>query len=680
MSFYPRLFEEAKSKNTDILRTLAEKFPLKYGYDTGKRLENKNKISVDELQKDFTDVVKQFNGNIVDIVYPGEKGSISGKFPTFIFILDEKEYKFKFAGVSAGKQMTQTPTIFKEGLVVYFLQSKKEYEPFRKTDVKGKDASYTQILTDIIEEIESYGETGIKGLNKKDSDYIIRILKQEIQKYNLKFINGVFTALSIAKRIKQTKFANWEVYRDDFFNKIKAQAAKGIGFAANAVDKWNPMDIMLLKPGTQPDLLKQWEAADKKETEQLKLGDYNNIFVDSLDTDNPNSIALGISLKEKTAQGGKGKSYIQRIEKISDRYNLTKDEQKWPAEKLMEEIIKQRKRIPELISKLDEAEFFNYHSDGEVTGFNIPDAAKAKYGSLKLLLYLLEKVPENNMFINLAAYSLSLGQNPTFFKFQGDPTGDPSKVHVYKFEQLGGVSLYNKAHEDFDGKIHIIDNNNNAGVDIRYLIVAGSILYNVIITIRSNQGTRVEKTIQVNIEVQQLKDIEDLTENKKEDMFYPRLFEKFTQKSDPVKDMGIGQTEAEIILQKAIELSGDTVIFRKLSAQESSERRGQKYELSHSIPMSQWDWQEIKNAIGAKRFPRKYTEKVYDQRSYSHFTELGYLKLFKDVYGEDWYYDDVDLVQEDRTIVNVFKHVGIKFKDLVKLVEKSPNLKRKSKR
>lgn len=682
MSFYPRLFEEAKIKNTDLLRELSQKFPQKYGYDTGKRLENKSKISVDELKTDFLEVAGKYGVDDVEIVYPGDKGSISGKFPTFIFTLNAKVFKFKFAGVSAGEQMTQTPTVFKEGLVVFFFQSKNEYEPFSKTDKKEKTENYFDILNSMIQEIEEYGQEGIKGLTKNDSAYILRILKQESQTYNLKFINAVFNALSIAKRLKGTQFSDWEIYRDDFFNKIKSQVAKDIKIPA---DKWNPMDIMLLKPGTKEQLNKTWEEAKNKETEELKLGDYNNIFVDSLDTNNEHSIALAVSLKEKTAQGGKGKSYIQRIEKVADKYNLTKDEQKWPTDKLMAQIIKERKRIPGLISKLKESDFFEYHSDGNAEEFNIPEAAKAKYGSLKLLNYLLEKAPENNLFINLAAYSLSLGSNPSFFKFQGDPSGDPLKVKIHKFEQLGGVSLYNKAHSNFDGKIHIIDNNNNAGIDIRYLIVAASILYNVVITIRSNQGTRVEKTFQVNIEVQQLTDLEDLSENKNVDMFYPRLFEKFSEKSDPIKDMGIGLTEAEALLFAAVKLFGKTKIFWKLSAEEKKNMIGRvpDYDLNRSIPMSKNDWDALKKEMEWQRVPKKYIELVNDWRSpwaSDKLKELKYLQIFKDVYGEDWYYDDTDLVQEDITIVNLFRYPGITFEELVKRVQSSKNLSMKKRK
>jgi hypothetical protein len=547
--FYPSL-NEVDSKlytkgtgNTFLLREVAKKYPAKYKYSTGKRIENIAKTSDDQFVKDFTEVSDEFNLDLdkssMRLVYPGQPGAVSGKFPGLLYTLDGNKYGVKYSGVSSGGQMTQTPTVFKEGLVVYFFQTEEEYEPFKKIGKEEeKKANYFNTIEKIVKDIT---DNRIKGMDEKDTDYILRTLTQEGDKYNLLFVNSIFNAMSIGKKLKETNFSDWEIYRDKFFTDIKKEAAKGIGFAANAVDKWNPMDMMLVKPGKKQEILDRWTEAAQKETEQLKLGDYNNIFADDLETENQNILALAISLKEQTAQGGKGKSYISKHETVSDRYNLTKEEQTWTPERFMTEIINQRNKIPTNISKLKEADSFNYRLEGTVEGFSDSTAAKAKYGSLKMLNYLLEKVAEDNMFISLAAYSLSLGQNPAFFKFQGNKDGDPNKVKIHKFPQNGGVSLYNKAYEDYDGKIFIKDGNNNAGLEIKYYIVTAEILYSVVIQIRVNQGTRrTDKSIQVNIEVQRITEIENLAEELQPDNFYPQLNEKFTEKSDPIHDMGIG--------------------------------------------------------------------------------------------------------------------------------------------
>jgi len=543
-SFYPRINEAGQytkgAGNTFLLRELSNKYPKKYKYSTGVRIENIAKTPVDEFKKDFLEVADEFNVPVVKstvrFAYPGQPGAVSGKFPGLRFELDGKDYGVKYSGVSAGGQMTQTPAVFKEGLVVYFFQTKLTYDPFNKA-TKDKTQNYLDVIDKMVLDIK---QNSIKGMDQKDVDYIIRTLETEGKEWNVLFAGSIFNAMSIGNRLKKTQFKDWEIYRDKFFNDIKKEAAKALGFAANAVDKWNPMDIILVKPGCKQQILDKWAEAKTKETEELKLGDYNNIFADSLDTENQNSIALAISLKEQTSQGGKGKSYISKHEKVSDRYNLTKEEQSWSIEKFMKEIEKQREKTTELIDKLKETDIYHYAPEQPINGFAMPEAAKAKYGSLKMLNYLLEKVPEDNMFISLAAYSLSLGMNPTFFKFQGTRDGSPDKVHIYKFPQKGGVSLYNKAYENYDGKILIRDGNNNTGIEVRYFIATAKILYSVVLQIRVNQGTlRVDKGIQVTIEVQKISEIEDLTEAQIM-AFYPRLFEAFSEDTDPIKDMGIG--------------------------------------------------------------------------------------------------------------------------------------------
>jgi hypothetical protein len=162
--------------------------------------------------------------------------------------------------------------------------------------------------------------------------------------------------------------------------------------------------------------------------------------------------------------------------------------------------------------------------------------------------------------------------------------------------------------------------------------------------------------------------------------FYPRLFEKFQEKSDPVKDMGIGLTEAETLLYNAVKLFGKQRIFWKLSAEEKKNMRGRvpDYDLNRTLPMSHNDWDALKKEMEWQRVPKRYFELVNDWRTpwaSDKLKELKYTQIFSDVFGEDWYYDDTDLVQEDRTIVNLFRYPGITFEELVKKVQTSKDLK-----
>ena len=121
------------------------------------------------------------------------------------------------------------------------------------------------------------------------------------------------------------------------------------------------------------------------------------------------------------------------------------------------------------------------------------------------------------------------------------------------------------------------------------------------------------------------------------------------------------------ILEAVLKLFGDKIIWD-----------GEKW-FGRSLPMSQNDWDvlrvELKNTIdGYKRWPSKYTQKWPDNFGFE-FREVHFTKLFEDIYGDSWYFDDVDLVQSDRTIVTIKKNMT--FKEMYELIEKSPRLERK---
>jgi len=541
MSFYPRLFEEKESQHgrTFLRDKLVDEFKDKYIHHSREsRIKNKTKIPIEQLVDDIKFIAKKYNLNIdlnsIKILEPMQgaehKLDVSSMYKSVMFKINGKYKNIVFAGAGEGGQTTRTYAVFKEGLTIYFIKSKYKYEPFSKNSTE----EYTKLFQSLIDDIE---KNKIQGVNDTDVKSIINTLKNEIGSYNQSILNNIFNAMSIGNKLRETQFSNWDTYRNEFFNKIKKEAATDLNFKGDEIDKWCPMDFILIKPGndTKEKIEKQWDIAKNKETEILKIGDYNNIFVDNLNTHNDNELILAISLKEENSQHGWGKSYLRRIEKVKDNYNLTSEEQKWSTEKLMSEIVNERKKAPQLISALHESEFYSYDLENPIDGFKNADAAKAKYGSLKLLNYLLSKIPEENLFINLATYTLGLGKNPPFFIFEGNESGNSSTVEITKRKQTGGASLYNVVTKDHDGKIHIKDSNSSAGIEITYFIEIEEELNKVDMYIRTTTGIKSKANMQVNIAVRKIKKIKNLSES-----FYPRLHEKFTEDSDPIADMNIG--------------------------------------------------------------------------------------------------------------------------------------------
>jgi ankyrin repeat protein len=550
MSFYPRLFEASKKVDADrlynkgagnvfLLKELEKKFPDKYHFKTGKRIENRSKVSTDDLIKDVKTIISDHDLNadasLIKTLPPGKAtGGISDKYPTLCFTLDDKQYKVKFSGALSGEKLSGTSTIFKEGMVVYFFNTKETYSAFSKRS-QEKENGYFELIEKIQEDIE---QNKIEGLEESDITKILDSLKGESNVFNLDFLNSIFTAMSIGNKLKE-QFPDFEICRDKFFSEIKSEAASNLGFKSTFSDKWNPMDILLIKSGKKQELLDIWEEAKEEENHELKLGKYNSVFLDELNSKNEKSIALAISLKEERARGGKGKSYLDSIETLREKYNLTKEEISWSKAKLLSKIVEIRREIEPLLEENEISDIFKYAVEDPITGFNKSLSVRSKYGCMKMLKYLLEKTTlKNNVFVDLAAYSLSLGKNPTFFKYVGNKDGDISKVKITKFEEKGGVLLYDiKANvvDDYDGKIMIRDSNSNAGIEINYYIVVASIVYAIKLIIRTAGST------QVFIEIEKIKEIKDLTES-----FYPRLFEKFEEESDPIHDLRIGITLKKI--------------------------------------------------------------------------------------------------------------------------------------
>lgn len=251
--FYPRLFEASKKSNPDrlynkgtgnvfLLKKLVEEFGDKYTFKTGKRIENRAKVSHEELMDDVQFVVDKYELDVTSIsmMPPGKRdGGLSDKYYTLSFIIDGELAKAKFSGVSTGEQLKQTPTVFKEGLVCYFFSTEEVYEAFSKRSPKQKEEGYNSLINSMITDIT---KNGIQGIEEKDKTKILDLLEGEVEKMNLDILNSIFNAMSIGNALKTAadgRFIKekWEIYRDDFFNRIKSEAAQSIGFSSKAVDK-----------------------------------------------------------------------------------------------------------------------------------------------------------------------------------------------------------------------------------------------------------------------------------------------------------------------------------------------------------------------------------------------------------------------------------------------------------
>jgi len=550
MSFYPKLLLEDEKNlnitkrlynkgagNVFLLKELEKKFSIKYHFINGRRILNRIKVSTDELVEDVKTVINDYNLNIdinsIKILPPGKAaGGISDKYPTLCFNLDGELFKVKFSGALPGEKLTQTLAAFKEGMVVYFFNTLESYAAFSKKSPSQKETKYFELVEKIKKDIEI---NDIKGLEIKNVTQILDALEGESNNFNISFLNDIFNAMSIANKLKESLYSSWEIHKDSFFSDLKFRAAKDLKFLKS--DKWNPMDIILIKPESKQKILKIWADAKNEDNLEQKAHIYNSTFVNNLDIIDKNRSILGISLKETQARGGKGKSYLDSINSTKQHYNITVEERKWDKLKLLDKIIEIRNEIPSLLEKNNISDTFIYAVEKPLDGFNKTDLALGKYAALKMLKYLIEQTTlENNIFINIAAYSLSLGKNPTFFKYVGKASGNPDDVKIIKYEENGGLTLYDIRTGDSEnntGKIIIKDSNNNKGIYINYDVIIGDKINSVKLVIRT------AGSVQVFIEIEKIEEIKESMKNNLQ-TFYPRLDEKFTDESDPVHDMSTG--------------------------------------------------------------------------------------------------------------------------------------------
>jgi hypothetical protein len=542
--FYPKLYEVKglnKNRVGYIRDKLVKNFPEKYIVHHSKNTRIINKpgviLTIDELVEDFKTVVTDVNDpinvdiNSIQILSPDEdpyaKFDTSSRYSSIKFKLDGVYVGLVYADSNYAKKTTRTTTHFKEGLVIFFI---KNYEKYK--DINKSKEEYTNLIQSLIDDIQT---NNIEGVDTQEVDSIITQLLTNVSEFNEKIFSGILNAMSIGIKLGNTPYSEWTVYRDkEFFTKIKNDAATNLGFSKKEVDKWCPMDFILVKPGAENKILSVWAEAKDLETEEFKIGRYNSVFVDTdkIDILDDSKLILAISLKEHNSQAGWGKGYLSKTQKVKDDYDLTKEELQWTTDKFLEEIVTQRKKVNTILSGLKEGKYYIYEMENPINGFKKIESAKIKYASLKLLNYLLSKTSVDNIFINsLLTYSMGLGKNPPFFVLTGNKEGDAEKIHINKREQKGAVELCHILYKNKPGKILIKDSNNATGIEIRYSAKVCGELNKIYAYIRK-PGT---KSSNVSISINKSKKMDESTKS-----FYPRLNEKFEEESDPIADMKIG--------------------------------------------------------------------------------------------------------------------------------------------
>lgn len=136
------------------------------------------------------------------------------------------------------------------------------------------------------------------------------------------------------------------------------------------------------------------------------------------------------------------------------------------------------------------------------------------------------------------------------------------------------------------------------------------------------------------------------------------VFEKFSDKTDPIRDMNIGMKFPQVLLETAMELFGDMVMFRKMTRTEVSRSKGiwPMYDLNSTMPLTREEWSQLRQAVG-KPIPRIYMVMMripYEGRNTWNLRIPG---LLDEVYGGDFYFIEngsvVEVVNNDQILTRL---------------------------
>jgi hypothetical protein len=424
------------------------------------------------IRSEITDTISTlFPDNNVEVL-----SVTKDKGPRFVMDIGEDRITFEIKG-AGGK--FDTTTTQKEGLVIFFYNSPINELFTSESLIESFDSLY--------ENKDEY----FKGLDSGAKSSVIKLLdayNEDVEAAS-KIKSALVTLndpLSAAIAIKNA-YPNKELIRDGLFDTVRKEGSSLAGISE--ADKWNPGDVYLqLTKGLQ------YTVSDAENSpESIKpITTYNKNFVnvwgETTNIDGKSATFVSISLKQESAQAGKGKGYLkgfdpQQIEgKIKGAtYNLSDEEKQWDEKQLNDEIDILKSTI---LGQLSGEENVEYDPD---LNPKEKDRLISKYASLKLLSFIVIQVAKGagigvaKALAAVASYAASLtGVNPTFFKVTGNPAGEAS---IVRFPGESSAELK----EDSD--IIINDKMTN-----------GSILIGITITMldpKTNQN--IDKTYTMNI-------------------------------------------------------------------------------------------------------------------------------------------------------------------------------------
>jgi len=357
----------------------------------------------------------------------------------------KKTHEFGSDRASSGTLDAKDPVVdtdTKEELVIVMCNILKENDSLTNFN---NDEDYASNFKIINSSATKYQDVGDKA--KKDIIELFETIGGE-EKPLSKVKHVLNNPYSIAKEILEA-YPNARFERGEVFDMIRMKATQITGLPS---DKWNPGDIYIVN--SEPNL---------EDLEDDSIVGWNELFVNTWgDTDKP---LVSVSLKEEKHQLGRAKSYLNKYANNKQEFNITaKDLAALSTKELEDGIRNYRNQVRQAIK--EEGFKVEYTGDGW-EDFPVKESQlKAKYGSYKLLNFLLNKSNKASI-VGLFAYGLSIDRderaNPTFFKLVGGNKG----TLIKKVKYPAGVN----SEMDEDTPITMEDKATNGNIKISGTII-----------------------------------------------------------------------------------------------------------------------------------------------------------------------------------------------------------------
>lgn len=259
-------------------------------------------------------------------------------------------------------------------------------------------------------------------------------------------------------------YPNLELDRNSVYKQVRSLARQATNIRA---DKWNPGDVYVIVDAQSPML----SCIQQPEGYVPPIEEINNLFADEWSNTNRPLVSISLKLSDHSF-GGKCKGLVRSYGSCPTNYHITRTERETSNNLLIDAIDSMRSTMSIHSPDLIYSGPLKWDIANQKT-----QKIHEKYAVLKLLSYIANVDPNLKHTIGqFIGYGMSLaGCNPTFFKVTGNKS---NKATIDKYASNTTIEVVSPT-------IKVIDSNTSNAVLVECIVDKQGLLYNVVISIRT---------------------------------------------------------------------------------------------------------------------------------------------------------------------------------------------------